>query len=52
MKMMLNDLKQDLSAEELRELEAAEKQEPVLDDDSPAMTPEQLKQFKRISRSN
>ena len=51
-KITLNDLKHDLTAEELQELEAAEKKEPVFDDDSPAMMHEQLMQFKRINHQN
>ena len=48
-KMTLNDLKQEMTAEELRGLEAAEKKEPVFDEDSPAMTQEQLMQLKRVN---
>lgn len=48
-KMILNDLKQDLTTAELREIEAAEKKEPEFDEDSPAMTWEQLMQFKRVN---
>ena len=51
-KMTLNDLEQNLTEEELQELEAAEKKEPVFDEDSPAMTHEQLMQFKRINHEN
>ncbi len=51
-KMTMNDLNTELSAEELRELEAAEKKQPVFDEDSPSMTMEQLMQFKRINRQN
>ena len=51
-KMTLNELSTDLTAEELLELEAAESREPVYDEDSPAMTMEQLMQFKRINRQN
>ena len=51
-KMTLNDLTQGLSAEERRELEAAEKREPFFDEDSPRLTEEQLMQFKRINREN
>ena len=39
-------------AEELLELEAAESRETVFDEDSPAITMEQLMQFKRINRQN
>ena len=51
-KMTLNDLKQELTEEELQELEAAEKKEPVFDEDSPAIMHEQLTQFKRINHEN
>ena len=47
-KMTMNELSQELTDEELRELEAAEKKEPVFDDDSPMLMREQLMQFKRI----
>ncbi len=51
-KMTLNDLNTELTEEEIRELEAAEKKEPVFDDDSPLMMKEQLMQFKRINRES
>lgn len=51
-KMTMNDLNTELSAEELRELEAAEKKQPVFDEDSPSMTMEQLMQFKHMNRQN
>ena len=51
-KMTMNELSQELTAEELRELEAAEKKDPVFDDDSPMMMREQLMQFKRINHQN
>ena len=51
-KMTMNELSQELTDEELRELEAAEKKEPVFDDDSPMMMREQLMQFKRINHQN
>ncbi len=51
-KMSLNELKTELTEDELRELEAAEKMNPVFDEDSPAMTAEQLMQFKRINHQN
>ena len=51
-KMTMNDLNAELTEEELRELEAAEKKEPVFDEDSPLMMKEQLMQFKRINREN
>ena len=52
MKMTLNDLNTELTEEELRELDEAEKKEPVFDDDSPLMMKEQLMQFKRINHEN
>ena len=51
-KMRLNDLNQNLTKEELQELENAAKKEPVFDDESPAMMKEQLMQFKRINHQN
>lgn len=51
-KMNLNDLNTELTAEEMQELENAEKKEPVFDDDSPLLMKEQLMQFKRINREN
>ncbi len=49
-KITMDELRAELSAEELRELEAAEGKAPVFDEDSPAMTMEQLMQFKRMNR--
>lgn len=51
-KMNLNELNTELTVGELHELEAAEKKTPVFDADSPAMTAEQLMQFKRINHQN
>lgn len=51
-KMNLHDLSPELLPEKLEELDAAERKAPVFDADSPAMTPEQLQQFKRINREN
>ena len=51
-KITMNELDKDLTSEELQELEAAAGKEPVYDEDSPAMTMEQLMQFKRINREN
>ncbi len=51
-KMTLNELNQELTPEEIRELEAAEAKTPVFDEDSPALTMEQLMQFKRMNREN
>ena len=42
----LKELDPELTAEEKRELEAAENRMPVFDEDCPAMTVEQLKQFR------
>ena len=51
-KMTLNDLTRELTAEEQLELEAAEQRGPVFDVDSPLMSDEQLLQFKRVNREN
>lgn len=51
-KIKLSDLNSELTEEELRELDEAEKKEPVFDDDSPIMMKEQLVQFKRINHEN
>ena len=51
-KMTLNDLMQVPSDEELRELAAAEAMQPVVDEDSPEMTAEQLIQFRKMHREN
>ena len=48
----MNELDAGLTAEELREIEAAEKKELVFDGDSPLMMKEQLMQFKRVNREN
>ena len=42
----LKELDPELTAEEKRELEAAENRMPVFDEDCPAMTVDQLKQFR------
>lgn len=49
-KMALNGIKNELTEQEILELEAAEKMKPVIDEDSPVMTMDQLMQFKRINR--
>ena len=49
-KMTMSELAPQLTAEEMKELEAAEGLCPVFDDDSPEMTFEQLMQFKRVNR--
>ena len=51
-KMTMNELDTQLTAEEMKELEAAESRNPIFDDDSPEMTFEQLMQFKRMNREN
>lgn len=51
-KMTLNDLNTELTEEELRELDEADKKDPVFDDDSPLMMKEQLMQFKRINHES
>ena len=51
-RITLNDLQAELTAQEIQELEAAEKKPIVFDEESPAMTTEQLLQFKRINREN
>ena len=51
-KITMNELNTELTEEELQELEAAERMPPVFDEESPAMTTEQLLQFKRINREN
>ena len=50
-KMTMNEIGTELTAEELREIETAAGLQPVFDDDSPEMTLEMLKQFKRINRT-
>lgn len=48
MKISMKDLNRELAPDEASELDAAAKLPPVFDDDSPAMTEEQLQQFKQI----
>jgi len=43
----MNEIGTELTAEELREIETATGLQPVFDEDSPEMTLEMLKQFKR-----
>ena len=50
-KMTMNEIGTELTAGELREIETAAGLQPVFDDDSPEMTLEMLKQFKRINRT-
>lgn len=47
-KMSINELNEDLSPNELAELDAASIKPPVFDEDSPEMTAEMLLQFKRM----
>lgn len=49
-KMNIKDLPEEMSEEELQDLEKAEKLTPVYDDESPEMTPEKLSEFRRINR--
>ena len=51
-KMRITELDAALSAEELDELEAAERLEPVFDEDSPEMTAEKLRQFAGIPHNS
>ena len=51
-KMNFKDLQSDISAEEISELEAAERKSASFDEDCPEMTLEQLMQFKRMNREN
>ncbi|MBQ9664253.1 MAG: antitoxin [Oscillospiraceae bacterium] len=50
-KMSMNEIGAMLTPEELNEIEAAVRAEPLFDDDSPEMTLEMLKQFKRMNRN-
>ena len=47
-KMNGSELTAELTAQELEELEAAERLPVCYDDDSPEMTPEMLSQFRRV----
>lgn len=51
-KMTFNDIGAELTDEELRELSAAESMSPAFDEDSPALTSEQLIEFKRANHLN
>lgn len=48
--IMLKELESELTAEEKRELEAAENRMPAFDEDCPEMTVEQLGQFRRMRK--
>ena len=45
----LNDISKEISADEMQELEAAERLPVCFDEDSPEMTKEMLQTFKRIN---
>ena len=47
-RMSIKELNTDLSPEEMAEIDAASKRQPIFDDDSPEMTAEMLLQFKRM----
>lgn len=49
-KMNFNDLNDELSVEDLLELENAAARTIAFDDESPEMTPEMLRQFKRMKQ--
>ncbi|MBP5600003.1 MAG: antitoxin [Lachnospiraceae bacterium] len=51
-KMNFNDMNMDVTEEEIKELEAAERKAASYDEDCPEMTMEQLMQFKRINHDN
>ena len=48
-KMTMNELDATLTPEEMAEIAAAERKTPVFDEDSPEMTSEMLRQFKRMN---
>lgn len=50
-KMNLNDLPEELTAEELAELNAASEKPLLFDEESPEMTALMLKQFKRVRKA-
>ena len=50
-KMNFEDLKDELTKEELQELEDAATRVIVFDEETPKMTPAMLKQFKRIKQN-
>ena len=49
-KMNISELSRDLTDEEIKEIELAAEKQPVFDFDSPEMTPDMLKQFKRMTQ--
>ena len=51
-KMSFEEVSQPLTAEELREVIAAERKPPLFDEDSPEMTADMLAQFKRLNRTD
>ena len=48
-KMNIKDLDRNITAEEMKELEAAEKMMPMYDEDSPEMTEDMLQQVKKTA---
>ena len=50
-KIRMGDLSKEISEEELKEIENAEKRKPVFDEDCPPMTDEQLHEFKSIGEA-
>ena len=48
--MRYDELMKELSAEEVRELEEGSKKKIVFDEDSPEMTEEMLREFKRVKQ--
>ena len=50
-KISIKDLSKDLTPEELAELNALDKREIEYDEDSPELTIEQIKQFRRMDRN-
>lgn len=49
-KMSMNELKSELTQEDLQDLEAAADKPIIYDEDSPEMTKEMLMQFKRMNK--
>lgn len=50
-RMTMDEIDNSLSEEELKQLDVAAKKKPIFDDDSPEMTLDMLKQFKRMNRT-
>ena len=51
-RLTIREIGQELSEEELRELNEADNREVVFDEDSPEMTPEMLLQFKKQNKAS